>query len=122
MNFQGANDNHRIVVGRDLDQIVTVVDLLPRLTVQKQGTGSGTVTSTPGGIACSSDCSAPFIPGTPVVLTALPAPGSTFAGWTGACAGTGVCNVTMDGAKSVTATFVQLPAVDLMLFLPLIQR
>jgi uncharacterized repeat protein (TIGR02543 family) len=105
MNFQAGNDTHRIVVGRDHDQIVTVVDLLPRLTVQKQGAGSGTVTSTPAGISCGSDCSALFSPGTPVVLTALPAPGSTFAGWTGACAGAGACNVTMDGAKSVTATF-----------------
>jgi uncharacterized repeat protein (TIGR02543 family) len=105
MNFQAVNDTDRIVVCRDHDQIVTVVDLLPRLTVQKQGTGSGTVTSTPSGISCGSDCSALFSPGTPVVLTALPASGSTFAGWTGACAGTGVCNVTMNSAKSVTATF-----------------
>ena len=31
--------------------------------------------------------------------------GSTFAGWSGACSGTGGCTVTMDQARSVTATF-----------------
>jgi hypothetical protein len=31
--------------------------------------------------------------------------GSTFAGWSGACSGTGSCAVTMSAARSVTATF-----------------
>src|SRR4030095_5918505 len=40
-----------------------------------------------------------------VTLTATPAAGSTFAGWSGACSGTGSCTVTMSAARSVTATF-----------------
>jgi hypothetical protein len=40
-----------------------------------------------------------------VTLTATPAVTSTFAGWMGACSGTGDCVVTMDEAKSVTAVF-----------------
>ena len=72
------------------------------------GTGSGTVTSTPAGIDCGTDCSESYDYGTEVTLSAVAATGSTFAGWSGAnCSGTGSCVVTMDAAKSVTATFTQ---------------
>ena len=40
-----------------------------------------------------------------MTLTATPEAGSVFAGWSGACTGTGDCVVTMDAVKSVTATF-----------------
>ncbi|MDP2755168.1 MAG: PKD domain-containing protein [Nitrospirota bacterium] len=75
------------------------------LSVTKAGTGSGTVTSSPAGINCGSTCSASFNQGTTVTLTPTPATGSTFAGWSGACSGTGTCTVTMDGNKNVTAIF-----------------
>jgi secreted trypsin-like serine protease len=79
------------------------------LTVGKSGAGSGTVTSSPSGIACGSTCAAAFTSGTSVTLSAAPASGSTFAGWSGACSGTGACTVTMDQARTVTAAFgVQL--------------
>jgi hypothetical protein len=75
------------------------------LSVAKNGTGSGTVTSNPAGVSCGSTCSASFASGTAVTLTATPASGSTFAGWSGACTGTGSCSTTMTAARSVTATF-----------------
>lgn len=75
------------------------------LVVQKQGTGAGTVTSTPAGINCGADCNETYAANTVVSLTASPSAGSTFAGWGGACNGTGACSVTLDTAKSVTATF-----------------
>jgi hypothetical protein len=41
-----------------------------------------------------------------VTLSATADAGSTFTGWSGGgCSGAGACTVTMDGAKSVTATF-----------------
>ena len=43
--------------------------------------------------------------GASVSLTATPATGYTFAGWSGACSGAGVCQVTMTGPESVTAQF-----------------
>jgi endoglucanase len=75
------------------------------LTVTRAGTGTGTVTSTPAGVSCGTTCSASFNSGTAVTLTAAAATGSTFAGWGGACTGTGSCVVTMTAAQAVTATF-----------------
>jgi hypothetical protein len=68
-------------------------------------TGSGSVSSNPAGISCPSTCSASFNSGTPVTLTATPAPGMSFIGWNGACSGTGGCSVTMSAAESVSAAF-----------------
>jgi DNA-binding beta-propeller fold protein YncE len=82
------------------------------LTVVKAGSGAGTVTSSPTGVACGSTCSAPFPSGSSVALTASAGEGSVFAGWSGACSGTAACNVTMDAAKSVTATFNLAPAAN----------
>ena len=76
------------------------------LTVTKSGSGSGTVSG--GGINCGTGCSQDSLDydeGTDVTLTASAASGSTFAGWTGACSGTGSCLLSMDGDRSVTATF-----------------
>ena len=75
------------------------------LTVTTSGTGTGTVTSSPTGINCGSDCSETYNAGTSVALTASPAASSTFTGWSGGCSGTGTCSITMDAAKTVTATF-----------------
>ena len=54
-----------------------------RLTVGKTGTGSGTVTSSPAGISCGSDCDQSFAQNTAVILDPLPATGSGFTGWSG---------------------------------------
>ena len=76
------------------------------LTVTKLGTGSGTVTSVPGGISCGVDCTEAFPLGQRISLLAAAGPNSTFAGWTGGgCVGTGSCSVTMTQAQTVTAEF-----------------
>ncbi len=77
------------------------------LDVEATGSGEGSVTSSPAGVACGSDCRAPFIQGAEVTLTAVAAAGSEFRGWSGGgCTGTGACSVTMDQARDVTALFV----------------
>lgn len=73
------------------------------LTVSLVGTGS--VTSSPAGITCPSTCSANFNSGALVNLTATPAAGFTFGGWSGVCSGVATCAVSMTAAKSATATF-----------------
>jgi subtilisin family serine protease len=75
------------------------------LCLTRIGTGSGSVTSSPAGIDCGASCSVTFAPGTHVTLTATPAAGSTFAGWLGACTGTGSCTVSPTMTASVTAMF-----------------
>jgi len=72
--------------------------------------GSGSVSSSPSGInSCTATCSATFNYGTSVQLSASPASGYYFAGWSGACTGRGTCTVSMTGAKNVTATFTLPP-------------
>lgn len=79
-----------------------------QLSVTKSGTGNGKVTSSPAGIDCGATCDANFNGATIVTLTANPNGTSTFTAWTGACSGTGTCDVTMDSAKNVTATFTKI--------------
>ncbi len=78
------------------------------LSVGRAGTGGGRVTSSPAGIDCGAACVASYDAGTAVVLTAVPDATSTFAGWSGACTGTGACTVTMGAAALVSATFTRI--------------
>jgi hypothetical protein len=84
-----------------------------QLTVKVEGSGS--VTSSPAGINCGSDCTETYDPGTGVTLTATPQGGSTFAGWGGACTGSSTtCTLTMNASKSVTATFTTKPVLTVL--------
>jgi hypothetical protein len=83
------------------------------LTITKAGPGAGTVTSDPSGISCGADCTETYATNTVVTLTAVAASGSAFTGWSGACSGTGTCQVTMNAAKSVTATFMKVHSLSL---------
>lgn len=76
------------------------------LTVTTGGNGSGMVTSNITGISCGLDCTEAYPIGEIITLTATPLGDSSFTGWSGACTGTGSCIVSMDFAKSVSATFV----------------
>ena len=80
------------------------------LMVRRSGLGSGTVTSSPSGIVCGADCSQSYVTNTTVTLTARPALGSIFIGWSGCDAVSGArCMVTMRADRSVTASFLGLP-------------
>ena len=61
--------------------------------------------SSPSGINCGDICISPFPSGQNVTLTASNVGNTVFAGWSGACTGTGTCTVKMDAPKAVTATF-----------------
>jgi len=78
------------------------------LSVYKTGTGAGTISSSPPGIACGDNCAGDFTVGENVTLTATPDAGSMFGGWSDACSGTGSCAVAMDSEKAVTASFMIL--------------
>jgi uncharacterized repeat protein (TIGR02543 family) len=64
-----------------------------------------TLTTSAGTGGTISPATGSYSVGTVVTVTATPNSGYTFAGWTGACTGTGACTVTMTADKSVGATF-----------------
>jgi uncharacterized protein YoxC len=83
------------------------------VSVGLAGSGAGSVAGP--GLSCSASCShsytalATSTPGSfpSVTLSATPAAGSAFAGWSGACSGTGQCIVPVGlFDQAVTATFV----------------
>ncbi|MBF0564341.1 MAG: hypothetical protein HQK89_03775 [Nitrospirae bacterium] len=76
------------------------------LTINKTGSGSGVVASTPVGISCGNYCSIGFDAGKVITLTAQPGSTSTFTGWSGGgCSGTGNCVVTLSASTTITAGF-----------------
>jgi hypothetical protein len=82
------------------------------LTVAKRGNGSGTVTDGTHAVHCGSACSATLVVGDDVVLSAVPAARSVFAGWSGGCSGSRpTCRLTMSGDTSVRATFALATAI-----------
>jgi hypothetical protein len=85
------------------------VNNLPTLTVYDVGQGSGTVTSSPAGIDCGSGggCTGNFVLNSTVTLTAVPAAGSTFGGWSANCMPDNqpTCSLTMTNNATVGAIF-----------------
>ncbi len=105
-----ANPGFTSVAARFLDNVVTLSNIQPSqtLTVTKTGTGTGTVSSIPAGITCGADCTEAYAYNTVVGLTATPAAGSVFGGWSGhADCLDGA--VRMNAAKTCTATFNPVP-------------
>jgi Zn-dependent metalloprotease len=82
---------------------------LPRfvLSVEKQGSGAGTVTSLvpPGGISCGLDCTEPYDQGTQVSLAAQPAEGSLLTAWSGSDPDCDDGIVTLGADRTCTAEF-----------------
>jgi hypothetical protein len=103
-----ATDADNITVSKAYTmKVVGGVVAQRQLSVGKSGSGTGSVTGS--GIDCGATCTVSLVEGTAVSLTATPAAGSAFAGWSGACIGTGACTTTMSVARLVTATFAPAP-------------
>lgn len=80
------------------------------LTISKEGTGSGTITSSPSGISCGNDCVESYPSGTTVILTAAATNGSTFTSWSGcSTALENTCYVLMNTNKTIIANFSVSP-------------
>jgi hypothetical protein len=79
----------------------------PQFVLTVNRVGLGAVTS--AGINCGADCTESLPSGSVVTLSATPAAGSTFTGWSGDPDCTDG-QVTLTAAKTCTATFTLLPA------------
>jgi hypothetical protein len=78
----------------------------PSRTLDVSVSGAGKVTGP--GIDCPPDCSEPIAEGTKITLAAVPDQGHSLESWGGACSGSAnTCEVTMDVARQVTATFAE---------------
>ena len=109
-----TNTNSLITATATLSVVSGGTINLPTLAVYMAGTGTGTITASPGTIACGSSapgstCSGTFSLGTTVTLTAAPASGSVFGGWSSSCtpslSNPLVCTVSMNNNKTVGAIF-----------------
>lgn len=104
----GSQASCTVTVNDVLNTTATFKTLF-KLSVGK--TSSGTTVATPNGefnssINCGSSCNASYLQDTVVTLSATPAAGRTFTGWSGACFGTATtCTVTMGRDTSVTANY-----------------
>ena len=89
--------------------LIGTTALADTLTVTKNGSGTGTVTSNGGTINCGATCIGTFANNAPVTLTAFPTAGSQFTGWLGPCTGTSNCQFNINGATTAIATFAEPP-------------
>jgi GH25 family lysozyme M1 (1,4-beta-N-acetylmuramidase) len=81
--------------------------------VDRQGSGDGTVTSSPGRLDCGTTCAAAFAVGSTVILTASVDSASAFTGWSGPCSGSGpVCAFPVSAPTDVVATFTSVVSVE----------
>jgi uncharacterized repeat protein (TIGR01451 family) len=111
----GTPNNQSCSVTMNADTMVSAVFVLGiALNVSVTGGGTGVVTSSDGSISCSDTggtCSSLNVPGTTVVLAAVPSGGSQFSSWSGACSGTNPnsCSVTLNSNQTVTANIAPAP-------------
>lgn len=107
----GDGNNHHLADAPPGLDAIFATDAPPAdvaLHVTKDGTGTGTITSSPDGIACGSTCDVTLAPGSKLTLTAVADDSSTFTGWTGGCTGTTpTCDVTVSDATTVNASFAK---------------
>ncbi len=88
--------------------------ILRTLSVDVQGSGTGTVTSTVPGIHCTTHCTADYVDGTSLDLLASPDPGSTLVEFDGDCSGQS-CSLLMDTDRMVDVEFGALHLVTVTL-------
>jgi hypothetical protein len=104
-----APDGTTVFVGNNAGDAVRVPVATPHpldVTVTSRGS-----VAMPSGGTCSTRCIQTLLDYETVTLTATAEPGATFTGWGGACAGSETtCTLTMDQARSVTASFGDDPA------------
>ena len=84
-------------------------DVDPAIVVSITVIGAGAVRVPALNSTCHGTCSFPVAPGSIIRLDVADDVPTSFAGWSGACAGTGVCDLVVRERVSVAATFAPSP-------------
>jgi subtilisin family serine protease len=114
ISIDGLNPAYSGKLGKRMDYLNAVrsyvANYSTNYTLSIGRSGNGTVTATPDGvdraINCGPNCSAKFIPGTTVTLTATPAPGATFVSWSNGCvSSTPTCTVVINKDTTAQSNF-----------------
>lgn len=102
----GLSSSGAVVTGYMTANVVCFSGTGPTVTVDFTGTGSGTISSSPPGLGCSStagsSCTGSFPTGSSVTLTAVP--NGTFGGWAGCSIAAGTTCTLEDLTNNVTVT------------------
>jgi len=110
-NFGGAcsGSSCSLVLSNDTSVSATF-SAIPPAQVTVTVSGSGTVISSPAGIACPGTCTASFSDGTGLTLSATAGSGYNFSGFGGACSGT-TCQLSVTGGQTydIDTTFAPIP-------------
>ncbi len=108
-----AQDGIHIVFYNEYNNYLSYVYRSPitSYTLTLTLTGDGAVISDPAGLNCPETCSASFVEGTQVTLTAMAGENFVFTGWKGDCAGCEgtTCTIAMDADKTCSAEFEEVP-------------
>ncbi len=108
----GTNPVCTLVANKTQSATAKFAPELAELDVSVIGAGSGTVTSDPAGLTCAGyqvSCAYAFPVGTRITLSATPAEGSYFAGWSGWCTGTEpTCVIDQNSQHGTSAIFQKL--------------
>jgi hypothetical protein len=110
--WSGACSGNQLTCGFTVNSSLNVGATFTQVyTLSVSRAGNGTVSGTPAGessgvIDCGKNCTVKFQSGTKVTLTATPAAGAAFTGWTGACTGTAnTCVVSINDNTKAQANF-----------------
>ncbi len=105
-----ASTTCRLLLGADETVGATFVWEKRKLTVSRSNLGYVTGTGISCGSGLRTDCAENYDHGTKTTLTALGSPGYQLYTWGGACEGASsvYCEVLMDAAKTVSATYVAM--------------
>jgi hypothetical protein len=100
----GISSSGAIVTNFMTATVVCFTGTGPTVTVDFAGTGTGTISSSPGGLGCATTCSASFPMGSSITLTAIASSGHSFGGWAGCNAVSGPVCVISDLINNFTVT------------------
>jgi hypothetical protein len=102
----GLTASDTAIVAAGMSGLILRTDLLHAyLNLTITGNGGGEVSITPVNLVSTTSISKEVTYGSQLTLQATPSESPSFQGWSGGCSGFGLCNLSMDVDRNVTAGF-----------------